>query len=363
MIVTHNLSMHFDRMETASAQIVRSDSGRCLSISLYENGEAWLVPADATISIHYLLPDGTGGKYTQMPDGSTACQCAYNVLTASLLPQVTTQCGVVNCTVEILKNGIQLRTFLIQLMVQPDTKIMQQSEDASITYYLPRPVQAAAAGQILEVAAVNENGIVMETIATDRLTELEQQVADLAYVPIAITNFSGSITLAEMGSTVNDITLRWTTNKAPTSLLLNDKIVAPGQAAIALTQQNITSDVVWTLKATDERNATASSSTRLFFYNGIYYGAGAQPESPDDLVKSLSGSRKRTFTVTAGEGDYIWYALPVRLGECTFKVGGFEGGFELLSTGDFTNAYNFTEEYRIYRSANAGLGTTTVEVY
>ena len=77
----------------------------------------------------------------------------------------------------------------------------------------------------------------------------------------------------------------------------------------------------------------------------------------------LSGSRARTKTVTAGAGQYIWFAYPARLGAATFKVGGFEGGFTLVD-GSFshTNASGYTEAYRVYRSDNAGLGATTVVV-
>ena len=45
-----------------------------------------------------------------------------------------------------------------------------------------------------------------------------------------------------------------------------------------------------------------------------------------------------------------------------FKVGGFEGGFSKVSTILFTNIYNFTENYDIYRSDNVNLGDITVVI-
>ena len=80
------------------------------------------------------------------------------------------------------------------------------------------------------------------------------------------------------------------------------------------------------------------------------------------LTRVLTASRARSFTVSAGDGQYILFALPVALGVPTFKVGGFEGGFELQGEFDFTNASGHTEAYRLYRSTNAGLGSTTVSV-
>ena len=64
----------------------------------------------------------------------------------------------------------------------------------------------------------------------------------------------------------------------------------------------------------------------------------------------------------AARGEYIWYFVPVRLGACTFTVGGFDGGFDVVATQDVTNSSGYTESFRIYRSANTGLGSTTVEV-
>ena len=45
-----------------------------------------------------------------------------------------------------------------------------------------------------------------------------------------------------------------------------------------------------------------------------------------------------------------------------FKVGGFEGGFSKVSTILFTNIYNFTENYDMYRSDNVNLGDITVVI-
>ena len=41
---------------------------------------------------------------------------------------------------------------------------------------------------------------------------------------------------------------------------------------------------------------------------------------------------------------------------------GFEGGFENPVNQTLTNASGYSETYRVYRSTNAGLGETTIEV-
>lgn len=195
-----------------------------------------------------------------------------------------------------------------------------------------------------------------------RVSALEDSVAELLYKPIEIATLTNNVRTAEMGSTVTAVTLSWALNKEAESVTLDGEAQATGTSGSkALTGLRITSNKTWTLEATDERGATATKTTSITFLNGIYYGAGATFDI-SALTKTLSNTKGRTFTADAGEGEYLWYVLPTRLGTCTFKVGGFDGGFSLLSTASVTNASGYAEEYYIYRSDNASLGSTTVVV-
>lgn len=104
------------------------------------------------------------------------------------------------------------------------------------------------------------------------------------------------------------------------------------------------------------------------FYNRRHWGVSAETTFDDsaDIAAladdELSNSKGKTFTVTAGAGEYIWYCYPARLGTSTFWVGGFEGGFGAPNTVSRTNASGFIEDYYCYRSTNANLGETTVTV-
>ena len=80
------------------------------------------------------------------------------------------------------------------------------------------------------------------------------------------------------------------------------------------------------------------------------------------LSNTLSNSKARSFTVNAGSNQYIFYAVPNRLGGCKFAVNGFEGGFEKVATISYTNSQSYTESYDIYKSDNPSLGNTTVVV-
>ena len=90
---------------------------------------------------------------------------------------------------------------------------------------------------------------------------------------------------------------------------------------------------------------------------------GADKAFVAGLTKVLSGLHVPARSmVTAGEGEFIYYAIPHRLGTPSFTVGGFEGGFSLLKTFDYENPAGYTESYDVYKSTNANLGATKVVI-
>jgi hypothetical protein len=122
----------------------------------------------------------------------------------------------------------------------------------------------------------------------------------------------------------------------------------------------------WTLNATDGTDSDTASIS-IAFYNRRFWGVSstASGYTEGDIEglanNELSNSKAKTFTVTAGAGEYICYAYPSRLGTTIYYIGGFLGGFNSPETVSVTNASGFTENYYIYSSVNDGLGETTVE--
>jgi hypothetical protein len=99
----------------------------------------------------------------------------------------------------------------------------------------------------------------------------------------------------------------------------------------------------------------------------VFYGIGSAGGNTEAFIEGLATnvlatSRARTFTVTAGPGQKIYYAHRAAFGVATFFVGGFEGGFSAPTTIFVTNPYGFAENYFLYESENANLGNTTVQV-
>ena len=136
---------------------------------------------------------------------------------------------------------------------------------------------------------------------------------------------------------------------------------------ITLTGNSYSSNKTWVLSVTDDKGKTATKNATLQFLNRIYYGVAEIPSTIDNnflfgLTNMLSNTKARKITVNPSSGYYIWYACPSRLGSCNFKVGGFDGGFELYSTFSHTNSNGYQENYYIYKSDNPSLGNTTVEV-
>lgn len=203
--------------------------------------------------------------------------------------------------------------------------------------------------------------------SNDFTDEYMQMIKDLAYVPIAISSFTNNVNTVEMGSTVTDVTLNWTLNKEPESQKVDSETVEKTLRTKQFTGQSIQADKTYTLSATDEREKTVTKTTKITFLNGVYWGVGESKDAFDSafilgLTKGLQASKAKTFTVNAEAGQHIYYAVPSRYGTCGFNVGGFDGGFEKAATIEFTNASGYAENYDIYKSDNAGLGSTTVKV-
>ena len=190
---------------------------------------------------------------------------------------------------------------------------------------------------------------------------------DLLYTAIQITSFTNNVNTVEMGSTVDTVVLNWNYNKTPEELTLDGQGIDASLKTKTIESAGIKANKTYTLKAVDERDAEATRTTAITFLNGVYWGVGADQSYFDSafilgLTKGLQSSKVKTFTVNAGASQHIYYAIPTRYGTPAFKVGGFEGGFAKAATIDFTNASGYMESYDIWKSDNAGLGNTTVEV-
>lgn len=191
-----------------------------------------------------------------------------------------------------------------------------------------------------------------ETEAVDIRARLDA----LEYKSIAINSFSAAPPISELGST-QTITLAWSLNKTATSQNINGSPVTGNSKQYI----GVTTGQTYTLNVSDGQTS-ASRSVSVSFANRIYYGAAENITGVTELTGILSNDPERTITVDAGADEYIIYAIPARLGDVAFYVGGFEGGFEDPVELPLTNSSGYQETYKVYRSTNAGLGETTIDI-
>jgi hypothetical protein len=204
----------------------------------------------------------------------------------------------------------------------------------------------------------------------EAISSIKERLDNLEYLPISINSLTVSPSLVEDGSTVSSAILNYTLNKNAKRITL-DGAARPETAAngtITLTSQALTRNKTWALTAIDERNQTASRSAVTTFTNKVKYGAASLPSSINDSflnslpTRTLSTGKVKNFSVTAGAGQYIWYALPSSYGTCSFAVNGFTGGFSQVAVFNHQNESGKVVEYRVYRSDNAGLGAQSISV-
>ena len=212
-----------------------------------------------------------------------------------------------------------------------------------------------------------------------RISQLEDRVSRYHYTAISVSPSSQFFTIL-VGAKVNTILQ----NTAIAALNKSGELVSsiPGdgfRGDVTLSGQSI--QVAGTLSSarnaisigatiltavfrdnTGEGDSTCTLTIKLNVFNNIYYGACGSTFGQSQMSSILTNTKARTLTVNASDGLYIWYAVPKRLGVCSFVIGGFAGGFELVDTHPLANANGYKEDYYLYRSQIAGLGKTTMVI-
>ena len=217
----------------------------------------------------------------------------------------------------------------------------------------------------------------------DAIENLQEQIDDLSYEPIAISSFAvtpASAASVEIGSTVDNVNLAYSLNKEPTTLTLDGNDVPLAQSGtINLTNQGLTADKTYSLVATDSGShskppASASKSAKVSFLSKIYYGLGSNSQTITDafingLTGVLASSRKRTVQFNPQGSQYIYFALPQ--GMCdgiSFVVASGPGsGYGLAVTQErtgwkHTNASGGKVDYNVYKSMNPISSPISIEI-
>lgn len=206
----------------------------------------------------------------------------------------------------------------------------------------------------------------------DFTDEYKKIVDDLNYKKIVINSMTATNSSNEIGATVAATDVTWTLSKEPKTQKIkfgseNEEILDNSLRKKNYTGKAIKTNTNIVLTVTDERDAIVTRTVGITFQPKVYWGKSNKEQLENADILALEGSalasgKARSFTVNAGEGEKIVYAIPSSFGTPTFNVGGFDGGFKKLKTLSFTNASGHTQNYDIWVSVNAGLGSTAVTV-
>lgn len=173
MIVTTKLNMDLAKPRiTPELYVVQDDRySRNLEVSLYVNGVTFAPPEGYTVLIRYAKPDGKGGAYDTLPDGTQAWSIQKNKVLLALAPQVCSTAGKVMLMATLIRNEVELTTFAICIHVEARPKGIPDSRNyLNITGFLPQPA-AASVGQYLKVTWMDEYGRVagLDTVELEGL--------------------------------------------------------------------------------------------------------------------------------------------------------------------------------------------------
>lgn len=131
MIITTNITMDLSRRgpEQVISAVQDDRYSRNIAMTLTCGSVAWEPPEGTTAQIRYRKPDGTGGNYDALPDGTPAWTIEGSTLTVALAPQVCTVPGRVILTAALVQGETQLHTFVLSIDVQPNPGLQVTSEN------------------------------------------------------------------------------------------------------------------------------------------------------------------------------------------------------------------------------------------
>jgi hypothetical protein len=193
----------------------------------------------------------------------------------------------------------------------------------------------------------------------------------------SITAFAASSATLEIGATATAPAFTAAENRTPTSLVLTNTDNGESKSVVGTptsftSSQNYTktannSTVSFTVTGSDGISS-ANRSTSIAWRPRVYWGTGAAGFTTEAQIEALAGSalqssRAGSHAVNATGSLKVYWAAPASYGTPTFTVGGFSGGFTLVSSSiSVTNANGVTQNYQLWESDSPGLGSITVVV-
>lgn len=132
MVVSNTIKMDLKNKSTFGAppqiKVMQNDRySRKIVFELFDGGNEWTVPSGVSAYVRYQRADGTGGNYDKLNDGSDACKCVGNTVTVTLAPEVLLFPGRAKVCVGIVKDDVEINTFVANIDVQENPGIVAHS--------------------------------------------------------------------------------------------------------------------------------------------------------------------------------------------------------------------------------------------
>lgn len=204
-----------------------------------------------------------------------------------------------------------------------------------------------------DIYSPNFTGSPTTTLPT--MTDNSDRIASTAWVnaKIAAASIDDNVKAISLepeymcyGDDPTDVKVTWEYHKDVVEQSINDIPLKPDIREYIFS--GMTTSMVVTLKYKyEDTSATRVVTFDIKYPN--YYGT-----SPDYI--KLDKTIDNVFTVTAGTNDYIYVMIP-NGSNSVLGVSSIIGGFNRLGTQEI-----FGNLYYVFKSANAGLGETTVEI-
>ena len=146
-------TIQLDLAKWESYPRVEAVQGDCytreVELLLLENGIPWEIPAGSAAFLRFRKPDGTGGLYDTLPDGSNAWKAQGNTVTFVLAPQMLAVPGVVQTQLEIIRGRERVAsfTFLVEVAADPSLGTVKSEDYVNWNEWAQEVVAEALAGK------------------------------------------------------------------------------------------------------------------------------------------------------------------------------------------------------------------------
>lgn len=199
---------------------------------------------------------------------------------------------------------------------------------------------------------------------------LDKLFSKVFYVSPAINTFVSTPTSGsrEIGQKLDSIKFTWTTNKDVSMQTLTGCTITPKDRTVTYNTE-LKANKTFTLSIRDPEGGSATKSLSFSFLPKVYYGASALLDEYDSefilgLDKSeLKSSKSGIYTLNITTGKYGFIAMPVSFNfNGVPKIGGFDTELVDCGTISHTNASGYTQNYKLWRTGQPGLGSASMVV-